>query len=91
MSASEPSSGPKTATGIKGLDAILAGGLPRGELHLVQGDTGTGKTTIGLQFLLAGVATGEKALFTAFAQTEATLRRSRPRMAGRWTVWISRS
>jgi circadian clock protein KaiC len=66
---------PKAATGIKGLDAILADGLPRGELHLVQGGTGTGKTTIGLQFLLDGVARGEKALFITFAQTEATLRR----------------
>ena len=65
----------KAATGIKGLDAILAGGLPSGELHLVQGGTGTGKTTIGLQFLLEGVARGEKVLFITFAQTEATLRR----------------
>ena len=73
MSASDPS--PKTATGIKGLDAILAGGLPRGELHLVQGSAGTGKTTIGLQFLLEGAAAGEKALFITFAQTEAALRK----------------
>ncbi len=73
MSASDADA--KISTGIKGLDAILAGGLPRGELHLVQGGTGTGKTTIGLQFLLDGVAAGEKTLFITFAQTEATLRR----------------
>ena len=73
MSASDPTS--RTATGIKGLDAILAGGLPRGELHLVQGSAGTGKTTIGLQFLLEGAAAGEKALFVTFAQTEAALRK----------------
>ena len=73
MSASDPRS--RTATGIEGLDAILAGGLPRGELHLVQGSAGTGKTTIGLQFLLEGVAAGEKALFITFAQTEAALRK----------------
>ncbi len=73
MSESDPS--PKAATGIKGLDIILAGGLPRGELHLVQGRTGTGKTTVGLQFLLEGAALGEKALFITFAQTAATLRR----------------
>ena len=73
MSASDPS--PQVSTGIRGLDAVLVGGLPRGELHLVQGGTGTGKTTIGLQFLLYGVAAGEKVLFITFAQTEATLRR----------------
>ncbi len=71
MSASDP--GSKASTGIKGLNAILAGGFPRNELHLVQGGTGTGKTTIGLQFLLEGVVAGEKALFITFAQTEATL------------------
>ena len=73
MTASDASS--KAATGITGLDAILAGGLPSGELHLVQGGSGTGKTTVGLQFLLEGAARGEKVLFITFAQTEATLRR----------------
>jgi circadian clock protein KaiC len=73
MSASDSSS--RTATGIKGLDAILGGGLPRDELHLVQGGTGTGKTTIGLQFLLNGAAAGEKVLFITFAQTVSALRR----------------
>ena len=73
MSASDL--GSKVATGIKGVDTILAGGLPRGELHLVQGGTGTGKTTVGLQFLLEGAAAGEKTLLITFAQTETTLRR----------------
>jgi circadian clock protein KaiC len=73
MSAYEPAA--KAATGIKGLDTILAGGLPRGELHLVQGRAGTGKSTVGLQFLLEGAAAGEKVLFVTFAQTAATLRK----------------
>ena len=73
MSADDP--GSKVATGIKGLDAILGGGLPRGELHLVQGSAGTGKTTVGLQFLLQGVPAGEKVLFVTFAQTGAALRK----------------
>ena len=73
MSVSDANS--KTATGVKGLDAILAGGLPRGEIHLVQGSAGTGKTTLGLQFLLEAAAAGEKALFITFAQTEAALRK----------------
>lgn len=73
MSASDPSL--RIATGIKGLDAILAGGLPPDELYLIQGSTGTGKTTVGLQFLLEGVVVGEKTLFITFAQTEAALRK----------------
>lgn len=56
-------------TGIKGLDNILRGGLPRHHMYLVQGEAGTGKTTIGLEFLLEGVRSGETALFVALAET----------------------
>ncbi len=65
---------PKLPTGIAGLDAVLAGGLPGGEILRIEGDAGTGKTTLGLQFLMAG-APGETGLFITFAQTEAALRR----------------
>lgn len=49
----------KAATGIPGLDVVLGGGLPRNWSYLVQGVPGTGKTTLGLQFLLEGLRTGE--------------------------------
>jgi circadian clock protein KaiC len=42
-------------TGIKGLDDILLGGIPRGNLILVQGRPGTGKTTLGLEFIYRGI------------------------------------
>jgi circadian clock protein KaiC len=42
-------------TGIKGLDEILLGGIPRGNLILVQGFPGTGKTTLGLEFVYRGI------------------------------------
>jgi circadian clock protein KaiC len=58
------------STGIKGLDEILRGGLPRDEMHLVQGGAGTGKTTLGLQFLLAGVNVGESGLYITLSQTK---------------------
>ncbi|UXA16060.1 circadian clock protein KaiC [Mycobacterium sp. SMC-4] len=45
---------PKTPTGIRGLDQITRGGLPRGRTTLVTGGTGTGKTLLALQFLVAG-------------------------------------
>ena len=43
----------RVATGIVGLDDVLGGGLPPEQVYLLEGGTGTGKTTIGLQFLLA--------------------------------------
>src|SRR5436305_4718048 len=45
---------PRAATGVAGLDSILGGGLARNRLHLLEGSPGTGKTTIALQFLMAG-------------------------------------
>lgn len=42
----------RARTGIVGLDNVLAGGLPRDRLYLVEGTPGTGKTTLALQFLL---------------------------------------
>ena len=56
-------------TGIAGLDEILGGGLSRSHLYLVQGAPGTGKTTLGLQFLLAGVHQGERVLYFTMAET----------------------
>jgi circadian clock protein KaiC len=61
------------STGIAGLDAVLAGGLPCNRLYVVEGESGTGKTTIGLQFLLRGIRAGEKGLFLALSETEEEL------------------
>src|SRR5206468_3460992 len=43
-----------TTTGVEGLDDILGGGLARNHLYLIEGDPGTGKTTIALQYLMEG-------------------------------------
>lgn len=64
----------RLSTGIQGLDEILLGGLPAGRLYLVQGSPGAGKTTLGLQFLMAGVARGERVLFVTLSESEAELR-----------------
>ncbi len=45
---------PKAPTGIRGLDELTRGGLPRGRTTLVTGRAGSGKTVLGLQFLVAG-------------------------------------
>lgn len=58
---------------IEGLDDILAGGFPRGCFYLVQGDPGSGKTTLALQFLLEGVRCGEKVFYITLSETKEEL------------------
>ena len=60
-------------TGITGLDNILAGGLPQHHLYLVEGTPGSGKTTLGLQFLLQGRACGERGLYVTLSETSQEL------------------
>src|SRR5688572_5489836 len=60
-------------TGIPGLDDILNGGLTRNRLYLVEGDPGSGKTTLALQFLLEGKARGEKGLYLTLSETREEL------------------
>src|ERR1700733_8925984 len=60
--------------GVPGLDSVLAGGLPPGHLYLVDGDPGTGKTTLGLQFLREGVAQNESVLYITLSESERELR-----------------
>src|SRR6267154_6257580 len=64
----------KARTGIWGLDDILSGGFSRGNMFLVEGAPGTGKTTIALQFLMEGAKAGEKCLYITLSETEAELR-----------------
>jgi circadian clock protein KaiC len=59
----ETNSPDRVSTGIEGLDFILKGGLPKSRLYLLQGNPGTGKTTMGLQFLLEGEQSGETGLY----------------------------
>lgn len=72
-SRSAPPSPPRALTGLEGLDAVLGGGLPRNHIYLVDGEPGTGKTTLALQYLLAGVAEGEKGLYVTLSESEAEL------------------
>jgi archaellum biogenesis ATPase FlaH len=64
----------KTATGIEGLDEITNGGLPTGRTTLVCGSAGTGKTVLGMEFLIHGILDhGENGVFMAFEETETEL------------------
>jgi circadian clock protein KaiC len=62
------------STGIPGLDHLLNGGLPSNRVYLVEGDPGTGKTTLALQFLLDGRDKGESCLYVTLSETEQELR-----------------
>jgi circadian clock protein KaiC len=64
----------RASTGVPGLDDILGGGLPANHLYLVEGTPGSGKTTLGLQFLRRGVAEGERGLYITLSETAAELR-----------------
>jgi circadian clock protein KaiC len=64
----------KARTGVPGLDDVLSGGLAVGHVFLLEGNPGTGKTTIALRFLLEGAATGEKCLYITLSETERELR-----------------
>ena len=71
MAASETS--PQAVTGIAGLDQLLHGGLPRDRMHLIEGEPGTGKTTLALQFLLEGQRQGERGLYVTLSETDQEL------------------
>lgn len=70
----------RLSTGISGLDEVLQGGFIPGRAYLARGGPGTGKTTLGLHFLTAGVANGEKALFITLGEPEAMIRQNAERM-----------
>jgi circadian clock protein KaiC len=64
---------PLAATGIEGLDNILAGGFTSNRLYLLEGAPGSGKTTLALQFLLEGAARGEPVMYVTLSETEQEL------------------
>lgn len=65
---------PRASTGVEGLDYILGGGFPRNRMYLLTGDPGAGKTTLAMQFLLAGAKNGEPGVYATLSETEEELR-----------------
>ena len=60
-------------TGVDGLDDILSGGLIANRLYLINGDPGSGKTTLALQYLLEGAKQGQKCLYITLSETKEEL------------------
>ncbi|MCW8196033.1 AAA family ATPase [Proteobacteria bacterium 005FR1] len=61
--------------GDEGLDYVLRGGLPRNAMYLLQGQPGSGKTTLALQFLLAGAKLGNKGMYVTLSETREEITR----------------
>jgi circadian clock protein KaiC len=70
----------RVLTGIEGLDERIGGGLLEGTISTVIGDSGVGKTTFALKFIMQGVINGESGLYLTFEETYEELKRS-PGMA----------
>ncbi|HEX6412843.1 MAG TPA: ATPase domain-containing protein, partial [Burkholderiales bacterium] len=61
------------ATGIGGLDNILGGGFTPNRIYLIEGDPGSGKTTLALQYLLEGRRQGESGMYVSLSETKEEL------------------
>ena len=64
------------SSGVPALDEIICGGFAPGRFYLIEGDTGAGKTTLALQFLLAGVKAGDSCMLITLSESTAELRSS---------------
>ena len=60
----------RVLTGIEGLDEIFNGGLVPHRTYLIRGEAGTGKTILGLNYLIEGVDENEESLFITFSESE---------------------
>jgi circadian clock protein KaiC len=53
----------RVSSGIQGLDELMNGGFPKGNIVLISGTPGTGKTIVCFQFIQAGLKNGENCLY----------------------------
>jgi circadian clock protein KaiC len=65
----------RLSTGVPELDEVLGGGLLPRRIHLVRGNPGSGKTTLGFHFLATGTKEDEVALFISIGEFEAQIRK----------------
>lgn len=73
----------RIATGVDGLDELMGGGLWTGSSTLIVGATGTGKTTMALQFAMEGVRQGVPCLYVNFQENPNQMRRSITNLSGK--------
>ncbi|EEB75029.1 ATPase domain-containing protein [Thermococcus sp. AM4] len=58
----------RVPSGVPGLDEIIGGGFLPGRVYLITGPPGSGKTTMGVQFLVEGARNGEKGVFVSLVE-----------------------
>ena len=63
-------------SGIKKLDSLCGGGFPQGHIIMVAGNTGSGKTTFALQFLMAGLEKGENGIYIALEESSSQIKKT---------------
>lgn len=63
----------RCSSGCAGLDDVLGGGLPVGHFYLIEGEPGTGKTTLALQFVADGIKCGESVLYVTLSESRREL------------------
>ena len=73
------------SSNIEGLDNILLGGLLRAGFYLIQGDPGSGKTTLALQFIQGRLRAGERCLYVSLSESRADLELTCA--AHGWSAW----
>jgi circadian clock protein KaiC len=68
----------RLATGVPGLDEMMGGGIPEGDVLMLTGPAGSGKTTFATQFLAQGLSEGENCVVAVFEEyPEAYLTRAK--------------
>ncbi|HVO63134.1 MAG TPA: ATPase domain-containing protein [Terriglobales bacterium] len=63
----------RCSMGAPGMNDVLGGGLPTGHFYLLEGEPGTGKTTMALQFVIEGLRRGEKGLYVTLSESRRDL------------------
>ena len=63
----------RSRSGCAGLDDVLGGGFPSGHVYLIEGEPGTGKTTLAMQFVSEGLSLGEGVLYATLAESREEL------------------
>lgn len=73
----------RTPSGVPGLDPMLAGGFWTGSATLLAGSTGSGKTTMGIQFIVEGLRRGERCLLVNFQENPTQLAHQMEEISGK--------
>ncbi len=66
----------KISTGVAGLDEMLGGGIPQGQIVALMGSCGTGKSTMSLQYIWNGLQKGDKCIFISLEEDEDAITKS---------------